>query len=159
MIWKQLELKLLLNGKCAKEINLVFDNCSEKKKNRMVLWMLFFMVKLGICKTARVIFLIKGHTKNDCDRMFNLLKKEYRKCHCYTPEELIDIMNKHLQVNDVAMEPSEFKNWDALEDMIVQKAEKILKNHVFTIVAKDSNNIMIQEYSGSTIDRQTLVKT
>ena len=158
MIWKQLKIKGLLNGRCANEINFVFDNCSGQNKNRMVLQMLFFMVKLGICRTARAIFLIKGHTKNYCDRMFNLLKQEYRRCNCYTPGELIKIMNKHPQVTAVAIEANDFKDWDALEDVLVHKAEQILKNHVFTVRAKDSNDMMIQEFSGSDIQRQELVK-
>jgi hypothetical protein len=62
----------LLNGVLSNEINLVFDNCAGQNKNRMVYRMLFFMVKLGVCKTARAIFLVKGHTKNGCDRMFKL---------------------------------------------------------------------------------------
>ena len=46
VILKQLEMKGLLNGQCAHGINLVFDNCSGKNKNRMVLRILFFLVKL-----------------------------------------------------------------------------------------------------------------
>lgn len=84
MIWKQLELSGLINGKCSHEINFVFDNCTGQNKNRMVMRMLVILVKLGICTTARAIFLVKGHTKNDCDRMFNLMKKWYRKLNVYT---------------------------------------------------------------------------
>jgi hypothetical protein len=53
--------------------------------------MLFFVVKLGICRVARAIILVKGHTKNDCDRMFNLMKYDYIKVSCFTPPELLEI--------------------------------------------------------------------
>jgi hypothetical protein len=67
LIWKFLEVQGLRNGSTANEINLVFDNCAGQNKNRMVTRFLFYLVKLKICQTARAIFLVKGHTKNNCD--------------------------------------------------------------------------------------------
>ena len=49
-----------------KELNLVMDNCGGQNKNRHVLRLLHLMVKTGIAKVARAIFLAHGHTKNDC---------------------------------------------------------------------------------------------
>jgi hypothetical protein len=158
MLWKELETKGLINGRCAKEINFVFDNCAGQNKNRMVTRFLFFLVKLGITKIARAIFLVKGHTKNDCDRMFNLMKYDYRKMNCYTPADLISIVNQHPQVNAVAMKPSDFHDWDALENKMIKKAEEILKNHVFAVMATSPNTILIQEYAGAPVNRQHLVK-
>jgi hypothetical protein len=59
MLWKLSDLKGLLKGTPADEINLVFDNCAGQNNNGMVYRMLFFMVKLGVCRTARAIFLVK----------------------------------------------------------------------------------------------------
>ena len=157
MLWKTLRLKGHLDGRCANEINFVFDNCTGQNKNRMVTRLLFFMVKLKVTRVARAIFLVKGHTKNDCDRMFNLMKYDYRKVNCYVPQDLIELVNRHPQVNAVAMAPNEFHNWDALENKLVQKAEGILKNHVFTVETNDSNSMIMQEYSGAQVERQTLV--
>jgi hypothetical protein len=157
MIWKQFEVQGLLNGKCSHEINLVFDNCTGQNKNRMVTRLLFYLVKLKICSTARAIFLVKGHTKNDCDRMFNLLKAKYRKSNVYTPLELMELMNTHPQCNAIYMKPSDFKNWDALENTMVKKATSILSNHIFVVRARDSNRMMMQEFSGEPYKRQVLV--
>ena len=157
MIWKELKLQGLINGRTAQEINLVFDNCAGQNKNRMVSRLLFYFVKLKICTTARAIFLVKGHTKNDCDRMFNLLKQIYRKMDVFTPSELLVLMNQHPQCKAVAMEPDDFKNWDELENRMVKKAEGILANHIFTVKARDSNRMMVQEYCGAEIERQELV--
>ena len=157
MIWKQLKLQGLLNGRTAHEINLVFDNCAGQNKNRMVSRLLFYLVKLKVCTTARAIFLIKGHTKNDCDRMFNLLKQFYRKMNVYTPSELLDLMNKHPQCTAIAMQPCDFLDWDELENKMVKKAEGILSNHIFVVRARDSNIMAMQEYSGATNTRQELV--
>jgi hypothetical protein len=123
ILWKMFKMKGLLDSRLpANEINLVFDNCAGQNKNKMVYCMLFFMVKPGVCRTARCtsIFLVKGHTKNDCDRMFNLMKYDYRKVNCFSPPELFKIANKHLRsCYAVAMDTSEFKDWNELEDKMI----------------------------------------
>ena len=109
MLWKTFKLKGHFDGQCTKEINFVFDNCTGQNKNRMDNRLLFFMVKLSITNVACVIFLVKGHTKNDCDRMFNLIKSKYRKVNCYCSADLIALVNEHPQVNArIAKEQSEF---------------------------------------------------
>ena len=157
MLWKTLKLKGDLNGHCAKEINFVFDNCTGQNKNRMVTRLLFFMVKLSLCKVARAIFLVKGHTKNDCDRMFNFMKMRYRKVNCYSPVDLIALVNEHPQVNAIVMDPTDFNDWDSLENKLVSKAEGILKNHVFSVDCIDSNVMLLQEFVGSLILCEELV--
>lgn len=158
MIWKYLQVVGLRDGKTYFELNLVFDNCAGQNKNRMVIRLLFFLVKMKIFKTARAIFLIKGHTKNDCDRMFNLMKQDYRKTNCYTPPELNDLINKHPLCTAIPMLPNDFLDWDALQNKMVDKADGILKNHIFTVKSSDSNNVWIQEYNGAPISKQMLVK-
>ena len=147
----------LLNNVTANEINFVFDNCGGQNKNRMVYRLLFFLVKLGICRTARAIFLVKGHTKNDCDRMFNLMKYDYRKTNCFTLEELMTIVNRHPQVNAVSMPTSEFFDWDELENKMISKMDGVKKNHIFTVRSFDSNTMLIQECAGAPVRRQKLV--
>lgn len=71
--------------------------------------------------------------------------------------ELIDLLNQHDNVTAVAMTPSDFKDWDTLEDRMIKKADGILANHIFTVRARDSNNIMIQEYDGQEKIRQEIV--
>ncbi len=120
--------------------------------------MLFFMVKLKVCKLARAIFLVKGHTKNDdCDRMFNLMKYDYRKVDCFTPSELVELANKHPQVDAVAMDTKDFKDWDELENKMIDLMDGVKKNHIFTVKARDSNAMMIQEYAGAPVTRKVLV--
>jgi hypothetical protein len=158
MLWKFLKLKKITSETPAQEINFVFDNCTGQNKNRMVTRFLFFLVKLRVCNVARAIFLVKGHTKNDCDRMFNLMKYDYRKVNCFTPTDLLSIVNRHPQVTAIPMKSSDFLDWDKLENKMVAKADGILKNHIFTVKSKDSNRIMVQEYDGAPITRQLLVK-
>jgi hypothetical protein len=80
LIWAELIRKNLLpphpmlkNGsgyedwQPVKELNLFFDNCGGQNKNRMVLRLLPLLVGLRVAKTVRAAFLVRGHTKNDCD--------------------------------------------------------------------------------------------
>jgi hypothetical protein len=98
-----------------KELNFVVDNCSGQNKNRHVLRLLHFLVKTQVATTARrAIFLVRGHTKNDCDRLFNTMKKSYRKTNCFTPKDLIHSM-QHDKVEAVGIEHGVFNNWDELE--------------------------------------------
>ena len=132
-VWKQLERDGMLNGQTAKELNLVFDNCTGQNKNRMVLRLLFFIAKLGVARKVSAIFLVKGHTKNDCDRLYNLLKALYRRHDVFTPAELMELINSHPQVNALAMETDDFKDWDELEDTMITKPKKTADYHIFTV--------------------------
>jgi hypothetical protein len=69
MLWLMLKQKGIVAPPDAddadplKELNFVFDNCGGQNKNRMVLRFLVVLVKRKICKLARAIFLVRGHTK------------------------------------------------------------------------------------------------
>ena len=114
-----------------KELTLIFDNCCGQNKNRMVIRLLFFIVKLGIANKARASFLIKGHTKNDCDRLFNTMKKQYRKSNIYIPDDLMASLEQP-KVHPVLCKPEFFFDWDALEEMWMSRPSKIKSYHVFT---------------------------
>lgn len=40
-----------------------------------------------------LFFLVKGQTKNACDRLFNLVKLDYHKADAYTYDQLYDRIN------------------------------------------------------------------
>jgi hypothetical protein len=51
-----------------------------------------------------MLFLVKGHTKIDCDHMFNLMKKRYRTMNCYMPKPLLEYVgqsNEDVELMDV----------------------------------------------------------
>ena len=115
----------------APEINLVFDNCGGQNKNRMVFRLLFYMVKRKLCRVARAIFLVRGHTKNSCDRMFNLLKKEYRKADVHTPKDLFEVLDNHPDID--VQKPQGFFDWDAMENRFMKVPKDVKKQHVFVV--------------------------
>ena len=58
---------------------------------------------------------------------------------CYTPAKLISIVNEHPQVNAMAMERSDFQDWDTLENKMIKTADEILRNHVFAVMTTSPN--------------------
>jgi hypothetical protein len=48
--------------------------------------------------------------------MFNLMRYYYRKVNCFTPTDLLSIVNRHPQVNAIPMEADDFLDWDKLEN-------------------------------------------
>jgi len=164
LLWKQLQLNRLVptdNSKPsipAKEINFVFDNCGGQNKNRMVLRLPNLMVKRGICKTARCIFLVRGHTKNDCDRLFNLMKQDYRISNIYNLEELIGAVGKHPDVSPETVLEGDFCNFDSMEDKYMAKPLKVQENHIFEATTEDPNALYLYEYDGEAPKKQVLVR-
>jgi hypothetical protein len=143
-----------------KEINFVMDNCCGQNKNRHVLRLLHFIVKRGIAKVARAIFLVKGHTKNDCDRLFNTMKKEYRKTNCFTKEDLIASIN-HEKVEALLVSEDTFVDWDALQNKhMALPTGKVTSNHVFTvdINRNNGNSMAFQECDGSAVVEKLMIK-
>ncbi|OWZ10492.1 LOW QUALITY PROTEIN: hypothetical protein PHMEG_00016659 [Phytophthora megakarya] len=55
------------------------DNCGGQVKNNHVLQFLLCLVHTGSLKGATLSFLVKGHTKNQCDRHFGYIKRHYAK--------------------------------------------------------------------------------
>ena len=168
MIWSQLEREgfvptpeQLPTHKPIKELNLFFDNCGGQNKNRMVFRLLFFIVKRKIALKASAIFLIRGHTKNDCDRIFNLMKRDYRKINIYTPTQMYEALNQSPQVSAIPVDS--FKDWNKLQDVYIKRLQGGTTNcnHIFTVdEARDSNKLWLKPYYGAEKETfQTLVKT
>jgi hypothetical protein len=148
-------------GKKVSEINFIMDNCAGQNKNRMVIRLLFVLVKLKLCFKATMVFLVKGHTKNDCDRMFNLMKQAYRKTNCYTPKQLMEFVaqsNEDVELVDV-MQSGGFKDWDKYQNKYMKAPDSIQNYHVFQVNARNSNRLMCQEaYGYPIINDDTVVR-
>ena len=63
----------------AKSYTLIMDNCGGQNKNRMVIRLMLMLVEIGVFQKTCLAFLVRGHTKNACDRMFMLLKQNFHK--------------------------------------------------------------------------------
>jgi hypothetical protein len=162
LIWYNLErLGILSTTEPFKEINFVMDNCGGQNKNRMVLRLLFYLVKKKIAIQARLIFLVRGHTKNDCDRLFNLLKKEYRKSNVFTPKYLqASVSHEHIDAILVDKDTT-FRRWGAYQDLVMKATVGINVNHCFLVdINKNNGNSMYTEThnnSGKVSSQQVVI--
>jgi hypothetical protein len=155
LMWYNLERLGIIAASATepfKEINFVMDNCGGQNKNRMCLRMLFYLVKKKICKVARLIFLIRGHTKNDCDRLFNLIKKDYRKSNTFTPKDLTTaVSHEHIDAMFVDYHTT-FRDWDAFQNLVMKPTVGINVNHCFTvdIDVNDGNSMHMMTHHTAT---------
>jgi hypothetical protein len=133
----------------VKELNLFFDNCGGQNKNRMVLRLLPLLVGLRVAKTVRASFLVRGHTKNDCDRLFNLLKKEYRASNVYTPDDLMCCLNTCDDVTAIRVAADMFIDFDATQGKYFQQPTAINANHIFTINDTAPTTLVKHEFFGA----------
>jgi hypothetical protein len=122
--------------------------------------MLLFLVKRGIAKTVRAIFLVRGHTKNDCNRLFNLMKKiVYRKSDCFSQEELLEAVGSHEDVISVPVEEGEFFDFSRVEDVYLKKiVGDVNQTHIFEVLADDSDSMTVYECDGAVPKKLQLVK-
>ena len=74
------------------ELNLIMDNCGGQNKKNTIIKMCAYIVEAGWFNKVNIIFLVKGHTKNHCDRNFNLLKLEWHKRNVYTYAESLEVL-------------------------------------------------------------------
>ena len=156
MLFAELKRKGIVPGVTVKEINFFFDNCSGQNKNRMVLRFIVALVKMQLCQVARAVFLVRGHTKNDCDRLFNLMKKTYRKSNVYNEEDLMQAINKNEHVTAIRFH--DFYDWDDFQNEAMRSIDSVLINHVFEATADDPNTLTTRKSVQETATSQELVK-
>jgi hypothetical protein len=149
-------------GEPFKELNFVMDNCGGQNKNRHVLRLMHFIVKRRIALVAKAIFLVRGHTKNACDRLFNTMKRQYRKCNSFTPEDLVNSIKGNNKVDPVMVPDDVFKDWDKLEDGLIKRlpGSNTTNNHIFfvDINRNNGNSMFLQEANGAVEKELKLVK-
>jgi hypothetical protein len=87
-----------------------------------------------VFKSVNFLFLVRGHTKNPCDRMFNILKLRFRKQNVYTMEQLLEVLNEQDQVNAMRVLPSDFFGIDAFLDKFYRRftSGTVHKAHIFS---------------------------
>lgn len=113
----------------------VCDNCGGQNKNRMVIRYLLYLAESRKFKKVSLIFLIVGHTKNPCDRMFNLLKIGYRKRDIFSVEDLVDILNEneHVSAERFSQPRCYFRDWDMFLHKYYSRPQSVKKWHIFEI--------------------------
>jgi len=150
------------------ELTVIMDNCGGQNKNKMVLRMLGLLTELRLYRKVNVAFLVAGHTKNICDRLFNLLKLVYRKSNLYGMSGLLKVLNTAEDVTAVGVSPTDFYDWDALEDKIYKSLATgtVNRTHLFQynierpsiLVTRDTaglNSYSAEQNLRKTMDEET----
>ena len=97
----------------------------------MVLRFIVWLVEKAFFRTVSLVYLVVGHTKNPCDRLFNLLKAGYRNRNIYNVPDLMKVLDEHELCS--AIEAPKFWAWDDYLDGIYRRPEAIKSNHCFHV--------------------------
>ena len=145
LILKTLHQQNRLRKDCAGgELNIFFNNCSGQNKNNTVIKLAGWLQAMGYFITVNFIFLVVGHTKNAADRLFNSLKKEYRKKNMFTMEVLCEALNASNYVSIIPTVSDDFFDYDTLFKKLYRDLESQVKqNHIFTCVR--DNELIFRE--------------
>ena len=130
-------------GKC---LSLVFNNCGGQNKNRMVLRYILYLVEIKVYKTVEIIFLVCGHTKNICDRLFKELKRDFHHKNIYNIDHMLCALNISRQVTSMLVTSKDFFNLDNFFDKVYKRPAPgtVNKNHIF-IASMDTPGILVTE--------------
>ena len=129
-------------------LTIVMDNCGGQNKNRMVLQLALYLVEQKYFSTVEFIFYIRGHTKNVCDRLFNLLKIRYHKSNIYTMDMLVDVLNSTDDVTFIHASDSFFYDYDSMLNEFYKNfpSGTIQKNHYFSVHCDAPTTMITKAY-------------
>ena len=126
-------LHLIREDSVGGKLNIIFDNCSGQNKNNTVIRLAGWLCAMKYFKEVNFIFLIVGHTKNACDRLFNSLKTQYRLQNLFTFQALVKALDRSPMVTTHQAIPDDFRDYDKLLcDIYRPLLSKIKKNHIFS---------------------------
>lgn len=142
-----------INDRTAGHLVLVCDNCPGQNKNRMVIRFVVWLVETVKFKKVSLVFLIVGHTKNPCDRLFNALKSTYRRKNLYCVDDVLKCLST--SPHTTASQPtSSFKDWDTYLDSLYSRPKSITGHHIFEVedIPGNPNSRMMLKYRRSNAD-------
>jgi hypothetical protein len=111
------------------------DNCAGQNKNGHVLRLALLLVELKYFKWVEFVFYVRGHTKNMCDRMFNLLKKRYHTSQIFSMRTITEKLNELNNINFFPVTSDVFFDYNELLDRVYKKFKPgtVKKNHLFWV--------------------------
>ncbi len=126
-------------GTTGKQLSIILDNCGGQNKNNIVLHLALWLVECKYFKKVEIIFYVRGHTKNACDRLFNQLKKHYHKQQIFTMGQMVTALDSSRYVSFNLANSHCFLDYAEMLDFFYNKfpAGMIQQNHVFWV--EDSN--------------------
>jgi hypothetical protein len=125
-------------GEWSKVLIVYADNCGGQNKNNVVLKFLLSLAHTGRFEEVRYHFLVKGHTKNACDRGFGWVRKHVMRQDCWTVDQLAAAVEQASEASEVVdLEPvhEPFTNFKPDLDELYKNIVGIQKYQLFTMKA------------------------
>ena len=97
-LYWDLVMQGIIGGTKVKRLVINTDNCSGQNKNFCVLKFCVWLVEAGWAGEVVLHFLIKGHTKNECDSKFNTLKRGTYGINIFTERAWMQRIRKTIQI-------------------------------------------------------------
>ena len=94
LVMKYLSDKGYLDDTTQFDLSIIMDDCFSQNKNNYVLRLPAYLTMNNYFEKVQIVLLVTGHTKNTADRLFNLLKLDYRKEIIISLSELIKVYNQ-----------------------------------------------------------------
>ena len=117
-------------------LTIVFDNCPGQNKNNTVLRLVPYLVEMGIFPDVEIVFLVVGHTKNNADRLFNIMKTKYRVSNAFTMDQLCALI-QHRQIVPIQVQEGDIKDYDSFLGDYYRRYPKIEEFHIFKCKSDD----------------------
>lgn len=146
-------------------LTVIADNCGGQNKNQDVLRFHLWLVEAGIFPSVKVVFLVKGHTKNACDRLFNLLKLNYHNRNIFTFKCMVKHLNTNVHVDVTPLFPDNFFDFHTVFNRYYRKLGTggTKRTHVFEILGrKNGESPMVlrkQDIHGDVVRKDDLLPT
>lgn len=139
----------LIEGCTGKQLFIVMDNCGGQNKNNNVLRLALYLVELKYFEWVEFAFFICGHTKNDCDHLFNQLKLRWHKSNTYTMGQMVECLNRQPNVNFVEVKSDIFMDYGTLLGTFYKQFPPacIQKNHIFWVESANTTTMHMKRYS------------
>ena len=144
----------------GESLTMVFDNCGGQNKNRIVLRYALYLVEKRIYKSVELVFLVCGHTKNVCDRMFKELKQKFHHKNVYTMSQMVSVLNYSPKVHVIRAHSELHYDWDAYLDRLYKRpaAGTVNKNHIFRADVNQPGQLRTESIKGVDMKVQNLSK-
>ncbi|CAI6357776.1 unnamed protein product [Macrosiphum euphorbiae] len=89
-----------------KNIQMWCDNCAGQNKNKMLVFVMFYLVATGWFESIECLFLVSGHSFMPCDQDFAMIEKRKKRVSSMVPSELKEMieaskLNNPFEVVDI----------------------------------------------------------
>lgn len=125
-------------GPRPQQLTVWADNCGGQNKNSFLVWYLRFLVDTEILREASLKFLVKGHTKNQCDRGFGHIKRHVLRNEAWIVSDLVNLVEQSASSNEAISLEDEGRAFNDFREFLssyYKKLDGIQKYQLFRMVS------------------------